>query len=126
MSFLGAALAAMAMTGAPAAPGVWSGDRLVMTIMATGVRLQGDCADGLIGAPIVPDAKGRFIAHGSFAEQTGGPQLLGDESAAPPTAIFSGVIDGDELRLAIKSDDGSPERHFTLKRGTGPKLHRCA
>ena len=112
----GAALAALTVTAALAPHGVWSGDRLVMTVMETGVRVQGDCSDGLIPAPIRPDAHGRFVARGSYSEQSGGPQLLTDEAAPPPAATYTGSIDGDVLRLTIKADGGTTARHFSLMR----------
>ena len=122
----GAALAALTVTAALAPHGVWSGDRLVMTVMKTGVRVQGDCSDGLIPAPIRPDAHGRFVARGSYSEHSGGPQLLTDEAAPPPAATYTGSIAGDVLRLTIKADGDTAARHFTLKRGARIKLLRCA
>ncbi|MDB5424031.1 MAG: hypothetical protein JWQ29_1447 [Phenylobacterium sp.] len=121
----GLLLTAACATAQAATPsGVWGGDRLVATFSETGARLQADCGQGEIAAPVRPDRSGRFTGSGTFETFTGGPQLV--EGPAPASAArFSGRVRGDTLSLTIRTAADPAPRRYTLTRGVRPKLVRC-
>ncbi|MEO6663568.1 MAG: hypothetical protein ABIN96_10350 [Rubrivivax sp.] len=136
MALLGVAILAFAgivsAEGASAADtlrGVWGGQRLQLVLDANGGRLDADCANGTIGAPVTPDADGRFVAHGHFETHAVGPQP-GDPAApgmagAGDPARFSGRVEGDRLWLDILPAGASTPERFELRRGVKVKRVRC-
>jgi hypothetical protein len=120
---------AVALTGqsASAAPqdvitGVWGGDRLVAEFSAQGARIQQDCAEGAIPAPVHVDGGGRFAVAGVYEVERPGPQM---EGRASLPASFSGEIVGATMRLTIRQVGGAAARTYVLQRDARVKLIRC-
>jgi hypothetical protein len=102
--------------------GRWGGDRLVAEFSLSGARIEQDCAEGVIPAPVRTDASGRFVADGSYQTMRPGPHREGDEA---PSATYSGEIAGATMRLTIRPAAGGPARSYILQRDVRVKLVRC-
>ena len=121
------ALAGCATAAAPPQPltGRWGGDHVGLSFDAAGGRLDYDCASGFIVGPVVPDAGGRFTAHGTHSPDHGGPERVGEMRPTYP-ASYSGSVRGDTMLLQVEV----PARQFSLgpfrlRRGVEPMLTRC-
>lgn len=108
-------------TAASAALGIWGGDRLQLTVDATGARVALDCANGSISMPLVLDAHGSFAANGKFETYEPGPQKADSGGAA--TVRYSGVVKGDLMTLTIHT--GTTPQIFKLRKGVAIKQVRC-
>lgn len=105
--------------------GTWGGDRMMLTMSATGGTIRMDCASGMIKGKIILDAKGKFSASGTFDQQRGGPTLAKDFVTGGRPATFRGQVMGETLKFSIKQDDGSPEQNYVLTKGRTERLVRC-
>jgi hypothetical protein len=116
-------------SGAAAKPrmlsGSWGGDRMNLAMSATGGQISMDCASGVIKGKIIPDAKGRFTARGTFDQEYGGPTRAEDFAAKGKPAVFRGQIVGDTLRLAILTNGAAKAQNYVLHQGHSEKLVRC-
>src|SRR5258705_6521418 len=100
----------------PMAPGLWGGNHLRMTVSRIGARLEYDCADSTIDQPIIPDARGRFTAKGSYTPAHGGPRRNGE--AAAGRARYVGEVRADTMRLTgTLENTKQPVGGFRLRRG---------
>jgi len=114
-----------AVAGEKLAVGVWGGDHVRMEVVVGGVNFEFDCGAGQTGAPVVPDAEGRFDLKGTFNAQHGGPIRRDEEANARP-ARYSGRVRGDTLTLTVTLNE--PEEDggtFTLRRGDEGNLTKC-
>jgi hypothetical protein len=105
--------------------GTWGGDRMNLIMTAKGGDIRMDCATGTIKGKIVPDAKGRFTARGTFDAERGGPIRAEDFAARGKPAIFRGQIVGDTLKLAVTTSGSSEPQNYVLHQGHSQKLVRC-
>lgn len=109
---------------ADALDGVWAGDRLRVTADAQGLRIEADCADGWVVAKPSLAADGSFVARGTYVEHRAGAQSANGRAAQTP-ARFSGIVQGDTLKLSILPEGAFAERSYLLRRGATVKLLRC-
>ena len=118
------AVAALAPSAALCEPliGTWGGDQAQLTLTPEGGTLATGCAQGRLDGPIKLRAHGRFRAAGAFETQGPGPQRA-DEGPAESRATFSGVLDGQTLKLTVRSAAG--EQAYALTRGLRVKIIRC-
>ena len=127
------ALGMIAMTASPsdAAPkakalsGVWGGDRMILTMGPKGGQIDMDCASGTISSKIMLDAKGRFVARGTFEEYSPGPVRAEDFAAQGKPVAYRGQVIGNTLKLAITRPGSATTRNYTLRQGEKPRLVRC-
>lgn len=115
------------MTAAASEPlvGVWSGDRVTLTLTPTGGTLDEDCATSTISRPVRPDTAGVFAAIGSHDAQGPGPtRLNASERPTFNTVHFSGRFTGPELNLDVQIS-GAPMAHYRLMPGRNFKRLRC-
>ena len=128
-SSMGAMIMAVPAAGASAKPkmlsGTWGGDRMIMTMSPSGGDIRMDCATGTIKGKIIPDAKGRFTARGTFDQESGGPTLAKDFPYKGKPAIFRGQVLGDTIKLAITQNGVAQPVSYTLRKGERPLLVRC-
>ena len=104
--------------------GQWGGQGISMEVTDSGATLDFDCASGAITEPIVPDSAGKFSAKGRFARQRPGPTREGEDDRQP--AIYSGVVDGENLSLTITLTKNSEKvGDFTLAHGKTGRIRRC-
>lgn len=136
IGILAAAMGMMAMGGTAATAaaarakpkmlnGTWGGDRMNLTMTASGGTIRMDCASGTIKGRVIPDAKGKFTASGTFDQQRGGATLAKDFAAGGRPATFVGQVTGETIRLSVRQDDGSPAQDYVLIRGKTERLVRC-
>ncbi len=120
------ALMAMAGLSSAAAPltGQWGGDRALLTLEATGGRIEYDCGSGTLDAALRPDAKGRFSVSGKHEVHTPGPTLA-DAAPAFLAASYRGTVQGDRMSLVVQVAGEKSPRTLGLVRGQGVKLVRC-
>ncbi len=108
---------------APPLAGVWGGDQAILTLTQDGGTLTAGCAQGRLNGPVSLDAHSRFTAAGVLdATAQAGPQRA-DLRPQTESAQFTGAVEGETLRLTVRSDAG--ERTYVLTRGARPKIIRC-
>jgi hypothetical protein len=126
---LGMMIMAVSATGAASKPkmlkGTWGGDRMILTMSASGGQIDMDCASGTIKGKIVPDAKGNFTVRGTFDQERGGPTLAEDFAHKGKPAIYRGQIIGNTIKLAITQNGVTQPTNYVLREGERPKLVRC-
>jgi hypothetical protein len=129
IGLLGAMIMAVPAVGAAAKPkmlsGTWGGDRMNLVMNANGGEIRMDCATGTIKGRVIPDAKGRFTARGTFDAERGGPIRAEDFAAKGKPAIFRGQIVGETIKLAVTQNGVSEPQSYTLHKGHSEKLVRC-
>jgi hypothetical protein len=105
--------------------GSWGGQGISMEIVDSGATLNFDCAHGTISEAIGIDSNGKFEVKGLFTKERGGPIREGESNEGSP-AIYSGVVDGENLTLTITLP-GNQEKvgTFTLGHGKTPRIRRC-
>jgi len=107
-----------------AVTGEWGSPRAVLTLTAKGGRIEYDCAQGSLDAPVVPDANGAFQVAGQHFQGHGGPVRSEEEQPVAQPATFRGTVSGDRMHLDVSSASehiGS----FDLQRGATDQLHHC-
>lgn len=128
-SSMGVMIMAVPATGAAAKPkmlsGTWGGDRMNLVMTAKGGEIDMDCASGTIKGKIIPDAKGRFTAQGSFDQESGGPTRIENFAARGKPAVFRGQIVGDTIKLTVTQNGITTPQNYTLRKGYSEKLVRC-
>lgn len=119
-----AALAGLLVSAAAPAPltGVWGGPDTVLTLTATGGRIEHGCGAGTLG-PLRPDAAGKVAADGQVEDYEAGPQRADAPSSARP-ARFEGKVDGATLELRVTPEGGAATTYM-LTQGRRAKLIRC-
>jgi hypothetical protein len=112
----------------PPLSGQWGGDRMILTLDATGGRIEMDCASGTLQGPIIPGGDGKFQAQGSFVQHRGGPDLVEqqpDAKNAPALTHYAGELQDGVLKLSILAPGSSTPQVFNLRQGARLKLMRC-
>jgi hypothetical protein len=105
--------------------GSWGGQGIAMEIEGSGANLNFDCATGSISEPMVPDSNGKFEVKGTVTRERGGP-IRADETPDKAPASYSGVVEGNTLKLTITLDKNKEEMGtFTLTRGQAARIRRC-
>jgi hypothetical protein len=129
IGLLGAMIMAVPAIGAAAKPkmliGTWGGDRMNLVMNAKGGDIRMDCATGTIKGKIIPDAKGRFTARGTFDQERGGPIRAEDFAARGKPAVFSGQVTGNIIKLTVTQNGAAETQNYTLHKGHSEKLVRC-
>jgi hypothetical protein len=110
-----------------ASPDTWGGRDISMEMMPQGATVQFDCASGVVLEPIKANAKGEFVARGTYTPQHGGPVTLANPPRDLP-ATYKGSIQGDTMQLQVlladKYKDQAPDP-FTLTRGKSGRVVLC-
>src|SRR6266508_4218207 len=88
----------------PLPAGSWGGDHVLMTVAATGTRLEFDCAHGEIPSVIGVGRNGEFAVTGTYVREHGGPIRLGEIPDSHP-AVYSAVIVSSTMTLMIRLTD---------------------
>jgi hypothetical protein len=103
--------------------GAWGATHAALTLTDIGGSIEYDCAHGALGAPVRPDAAGRFTVDGVHVREHGGPVRIGEVPDSVP-ARYLGRVSGDRmtLRVLVGADTLGP---FELRRGAEPRLVRC-
>ncbi|MDB6162720.1 MAG: hypothetical protein JWL98_152 [Xanthomonadaceae bacterium] len=99
---------------------------MLLTLTASGGRIEYDCGQGTIDAPLRPDAGGAFSVRGTHLQGHGGPARVQEDeptSTAVP-ANYSGTVNGDTMRLRVTSN-GDELGTYTLRRGADPQMVHC-
>lgn len=129
IGLLGAMIMAVPASGAAAKPkmlsGTWGGDRMILTMSPSGGDIRMDCATGTIKGKIIPDAKGRFTARGTFDAERGGPVRAENFAARGKPAVFRGQVVGETIKLAVSQNGVAAPQNYTLHKGHSEKLVRC-
>lgn len=107
----------------PALAGEWGGSQVRMSLGPAGGRIEFSCAAATIDAAVHPDAAGVFNVAGRHEDFTSGPATADAPTLTTP-ARFTGKVDGDILKLAVKRQGAAAET-YTLQRGRPTKLIRC-
>ena len=119
---LGGALTAAAP---PPLTGVWSGDRVTLTLTPSGGQLDEDCATSTFAGPVRLDGARGFVARGSHETQGAGPTRLDeDERPAGVPVRLSGRFTRQRLDLNVQVA-GAPVAHYRLAPGRNFKPVRC-
>lgn len=113
-----------AATHGTALTGDWGGEHVALSLTASGGRIEYDCAQGTLDAPVVPDAAGTFSVAGRHVPGHGGPVRIEDQPPASQPAIYQGTVSGDRMQLRV-STGGQDTGAYVLQRGADPQLFRC-
>ncbi|MGB8771486.1 MAG: hypothetical protein WCC92_17870 [Candidatus Korobacteraceae bacterium] len=111
---------------AAAPPDVWGGRGVSMKTTPQGATLEFDCAHGNILEPIKADAKGEFVARGTYTPERGGPVTQANPPQDLP-ATYKGTIEGDTMRVEVVLADNNAQapEPFILTRGKAGRLVKC-
>lgn len=115
------------MTAAAPAPltGVWSGDRVTLTLTPSGGQLEEDCATSTFSGPIWLDGANEFSATGSYENEGPGPTRLNeDERPTVLTVHLSGRFTSQRLDVDVHVA-GAPAAQYRLAPGRNFKRVRC-
>lgn len=104
--------------------GEWSGEHASLSFTSGGGRIEYDCAQGTLDAPLVPDASGVFSVAGRHVPGHGGPVRIEDQPPASQPALYRGTVSGDRMQLRV-SVGGQQIGSYVLQRGANPQLFRC-
>ena len=121
-----AALGACASVPPPGVPltGQWGGRHVGLELAANGGRLDYDCADGSIDAPLIPRRDGSFEVQGTHRPGHGGPEREGE--VLPTYRVrFTGTVRGERMTMTGRLENGVLLGPFTLQRGAEPIIFRC-
>jgi hypothetical protein len=104
---------------------VWGGRDINMQVTAQGATLEFDCGHGSVLEPIKANAKGEFVARGTYTPEHGGPITLANPPRDLP-AVYKGTIDGDTMHLEVViADKDQQPQPFTLTRGKPGRVVKC-
>ena len=104
--------------------GEWGGERAALTLTPSGGRIEYDCGQGTLDAPIVPDAHGAFRVSGQHMQGRGGPAPKEGEEPSTQPVQYHGSVSGDRMQLEVSSSNGSIGS-YVLQRGASAQLHHC-
>ncbi len=107
-------------------PGSFGGTGIIAIVEKDGVKIEFDCADGVITKQLKVDKKGFFKILGLHKGPNVGPARQTDASKSQPV-YFEGQITGNVMKLkvtVIKTNEVIGE--FTLRRDARPFMQRCA
>ncbi len=104
--------------------GEWGGKRAALTLTPTGGRIEYDCGQGTLDAPIVPDAHGAFQVSGQHVQARGGPAPKEGEMPTMQPVQYRGSVSADRMQLEVSSGNNSIGS-YVLQRGASAQLHHC-
>jgi hypothetical protein len=109
----------------PAIMGSWGGDHIELIVGELDADVQFDCAEGAIFGPYSIKTDQTFEWPGTFTRGTGGPVRADEHSPPAQPALYYGRLNGPEMTLSAKLDDGTVIGPFNLERFRESKLTRC-
>jgi len=104
---------------------MWGGQSMGFEVLANSVKVEFDCADGLIPRQLKADKKGNFRVEGTLTRHAMGPVRRDDPPKAVP-ALYEGKITGKTMTIKvtlIKTNESAGE--FTTEQGKEPMLFHC-
>ncbi len=104
--------------------GEWGGERAALTLTPSGGRIEYDCGQGTLDAPIVPDAHGAFQVSGQHVQARGGPAPREGDMPSMQPVQYRGSVTGNRMQLEVSSGSG-PIGSYVLQRGVSAQLHHC-
>lgn len=104
--------------------GDWGGDHVNAVFGRQGVRLEYDCALGLIDAPVRFDSQGRFSARGTYESYRPGPDVE-NRVSGKRAATYDGRLIGAAIELHVRIDGDQVTHSYVLEKGRKSKLRRC-
>ena len=113
-----------ARSSSTALTGEWGGERAALTLTHSGGRIEYDCGQGTLDAPIVPDAHGAFQVSGQHMQARGGPAPKEGDTPSTQPVQYHGSVSGDRMQLEVSSGNG-PLGSYVLQRGVSAQLHHC-
>ena len=106
--------------------GTWGAQGIAMEVTDNGAEIGYDCAHGSITEKIVLDGQGHFSARGRHVREHPGPTRIDEDQNGQP-ATYRGAVNGDTMNLTVTlTDSNETVGTFTLTRGRGGRLRRCA
>ncbi len=113
-----------AHSSSAALTGEWGGERAALTLTPSGGRIEYDCGQGTLDAPIVPDAHGAFQVSGQHMQARGGPAPKEGDMPSTQPVQYRGSVSGDGMQLQVISGN-DPIGSYRLQRGVSAQLHHC-
>lgn len=105
--------------------GTWGGLHIIINVDQRSASISYDCATGAITGPLTIGRSGRFSWRGTFQREHPGPTRR-DEAPNESSAVYSGTVVGDEMKLNVKrADSNEVLGDFTLKRGALGRVFKC-
>ncbi len=89
----------------------------------TVAQLDLPCAHGTIEQPLQVSPSGSFEWRGTYTQERPGP-TRDDERGSP--ALYSGTLDGDTLKLAIRVGENVVVQNLQLQFGRTARIIKCA
>ena len=123
LALLGCATPRLDVT--PAVTGSWGGAHIGLSVGELDADVQFDCAEGSISGPYAVKPDRSFEWPGTFTRGTGGPVRVDMPSPPARPALYYGQINGPQMTLSAKLDDGTVIGPFDLERFREPQLTRC-
>jgi len=104
--------------------GNWGGGRVNAVFSPEGVRLEYDCALGLIDTPVRFNSQGRFTAHGTYESYRLVPDVENGASRKR-AAKYDGRLIGTAIELHMRVDGEKATHSYILEKDRKSKLIRC-
>jgi hypothetical protein len=105
-------------------PGTWGGEHVGLVVSETEARIEFDCAHGLVDGRWPLDREGGFHVSGHFVREHGGPVREGEAEDVQP-AEYTGRVDGHNLHLDVRLQDGTRVGPFGARLGRTPNVYKC-
>jgi hypothetical protein len=106
-------------------PGAWGGDHVSMTIAASSIHLEFDCAHGDIPGAFSLNGAGQYSLDGTYVREHGGPVGIGDVPDTHP-ATYAGTVSGNGMTLTVRLNDTQDVLStLTLTRGAAGRVVKC-
>ncbi|MDQ5823844.1 MAG: hypothetical protein M3441_06465 [Chloroflexota bacterium] len=114
-----------ATSGTTLPEGTYGGDHMAISVSATGMHIEFDCARASFEGPISV-VNGQFKAKGTFTRELG-VQLDPDMMPPAQPAVLNGTLNGNALTITItlEGDAGMQVGPLTATRGKEPLLRKC-
>ena len=109
----------------PVTQGIWGGQSVSFTVEKDLVRIEFDCAEGVIPSQLQADNHGSFRAEGTLTRHAPGPIRKDAQPQAMP-ALYEGTVKGKVMTLKVtllKTNESAGV--FEIEKGRTPRLTRC-
>lgn len=104
--------------------GVWGGTGIELVIGENEIRIEFDCAEGLIKEKFAAGADGNFIFKGFYKYQM--RVIRPGFVPKPLPADFQGKVSGSTMRVKVMlSESGEIVGEYVLTRGQSGKISKC-
>ena len=121
----GCAGSVLPLNPSPVPLGIWGGDHVTMTILATGTHVELDCAHGDFSGVLSTDSRNQFSVAGTFVREHGGP-VREDQTPDTHPAMYAGSLQSNSMALTIRlSDTGDLIGSFSLVLGAQGRIVKC-